>query len=322
MSDKIAIIVEWENALLSEVDRAKEMFRRLQTQTAEAARKHNAQFELMLIYDSDAIERDVPANVVAECIDADKWSGTIRLIAAPGLSYYEQKNFGARQTDADIVVFIDSDVVPDASWLGHILEAMRDPGVNVVSGETYLATDTYMDRIFAAFWLFDVKKPARGVYEAKNFYANNVAFRGDVIRKFAFPQADTYRGQCTMLAKELRSADIRLYRAGSAMVSHPAPTGWSHFVSRAVCHGHDIVLSNRRKRFGWIKASPLGSVARFVRDVAQTPGRIVRRRKASVNNVSGMLTALGFGVAYATFKLGGEIVTFISPGLVRRRFNI
>lgn len=322
MTDKIAIVVEWENALLSEVARAEEMFRRLQLQTIEAARNHNAQFELMLIYDSDAIDRTVPAKVVAECIDAETWPGSIKLIAAPGLSYYDQKNFGARQTDADIVIFVDSDVVPDPNWLRHILEAMRDPSVQVVSGETYLSTDTYLDRIFAAFWLFDIKKPARGVYEAKNFYANNVAFRGDVIRKFSFPQADTYRGQCTMLAKQLRSADIRLHRAGSAMVSHPAPTGWSHFISRAVCHGHDIVLSNRRKRFGWLKASPLGSVARFVRDVGQTPARIVRRRKASVNSIPGMLTALGFAIAYATFKMGGEIVTFISPETVRRRFSI
>lgn len=322
MTDKIAIIVEWENALLSEVERAREMFRRLQAQAIEAARTHNAHFELTLVYDSEAIEREVPAKVLAECIEVQTWPGSTRLIAAPGLSYYEQKNFGARQTDADIVVFIDSDVVPDESWLGHILEAMRDPSVQVVSGETYLATDTHLDRIFAAFWLFDTKKPARGVYEAKNFYANNVAFRGDLIRKSAFPDAETYRGQCTMLAKHLRSADIRLYRAGSAMVSHPAPAGLAHFAIRAICHGHDIVLSNRRKRFGWIKASPLGALARFLGEVASTPARIIRRRHASINSISGMLTALGFAVAYAFIKLAGEIITFISPKIVRRCFSI
>ena len=37
MSNHIAIIVEWDNARLSEVDRAREMLRRLASQTAEAS---------------------------------------------------------------------------------------------------------------------------------------------------------------------------------------------------------------------------------------------------------------------------------------------
>lgn len=322
MSAKIALVVEWDNARLSEVDRAREMLKRVSAQAVAAARATNAQFDLVLVFDPEAIDAAIPNSVLSECVDATTWPGRISLLQAPAQHYYEQKNAGIRQTDADIIILIDSDVVPDDGWLANLLDAMRDPQVSVVSGETYLATDTYYDRLLAAFWLFDTKKPARPIYEAKNFYANNVAFRADIIRRFPFPSAETYRGQCATLAKTLQANGIRLFRAGSAMVSHPPPSGLSHFVNRAICHGHDIVLSNKRKKLGWLLASPIGAFFRLVRDIATAPGRIVQRRHASVNSISGAGIAFGLAIAYAVLKLAGEVATFISPQFVRRRFSI
>ena len=322
MVNRIALIVEWDNARLSEVDRAREMLRRLSLQTAEAARISNASFDLLVVVNPGEICPEIPKSVLAECISTTTWPGRVSLVEAPGESYYEQKNVGVRQTDADIILFIDSDVVPDEAWLAHLLEAIARPGITVVSGETYLATDTFYDRLLAAFWLFDVKRAPGPVYEVRNFYANNVAFRGDVIRQFPFPSAETYRGQCATLAKTLRSSGIRLYRAGSAMVSHPPPSGLAHFVTRAICHGHDITLSNRSKSVGWLRASPLGAVVRFVRDIASAPGRIAKRRLASVISPSGALLAFVLALAYAMIKFAGEVMTFISPRFVRSRFSI
>jgi len=322
MTAKIALIVEWDNARLSEVDRAREMLRRVSSQAALAARQSKHRFDLVLVYDPETIAPEIPRAVLAECVDERAWPGHVSLLEAPGQHYYEQKNFGVRHVDADIIILIDSDVIPDDGWLEQLLRAMRDPAVQVVSGETYLATDTYYDRLLAAFWLFETKKQAQGVYEARNFYANNVAFRGDVIRRHPFPAAETYRGQCATLAKTLRSEGIRLYRAGSAMVSHPPPSGLSHFINRAICHGHDIVLSNRNKKVGWLLASPVGALYRLVRDVATAPGRVIERRKASVGSFSGAILAFVLAVAYAAIKFVGEIVTFLSPRFVRRRFSI
>jgi hypothetical protein len=322
MTSKIALIVEWDNARLSELDRACEMLRRVCAQAVAAARTSNAQFDLLVIYDPESIDPSIPQTAVAECIDAKVWPGSISIHQAPGQHYYDQKNFGVRQTDADTIILIDSDVVPDEGWLANLLEAIRDPQVSVVSGETYLATDTYYERLLAAFWLFETKKPPRPMYEVKNFYANNVAFRADILRRFPFPSAETYRGQCTTLAKMLRADGVRLYRAGSAMVSHPPPASVSHFVSRAFCHGHDIVLSRKSRRLGWLAASPVGAVFRFLRDVALAPARIIRRRQASVRSFSGAIVAFGLAVAYASLKLAGELTTFVSPRFVRSRFSI
>lgn len=322
MSERIALIVEWDNARLSEVDRAREMLRRVSSQVMTAARRSNQRFDLTLVYDPETIAPEIPSTILAECVDEGSWPGRVSLLQAPGQHYYEQKNFGVKHVDADVIVLIDSDVVPDENWLDNLLGAMRDPAVAVVSGETYLATDTYYDRLLAAFWLFETKRQGRGLYEAKNFYANNVAFRGDVIRRYPFPTDETYRGQCAALAKTLRKAGIKLYRSGTAMVSHPPPSGLSHFVNRAVCHGHDIVLSNKKKRAGWLLASPLGALFRFGRELVIAPRRVMARREASIKTVSGAILAFLLAVAYAALKLFGEVATFISPRFVRSHFSI
>ena len=82
MSSKVALIVEWDNARLSEVDRAREMLRRVSAQAITAARTTNAQFDLILIFDPETIEPQVPQTVLAECVDAKAWPGHISILAA------------------------------------------------------------------------------------------------------------------------------------------------------------------------------------------------------------------------------------------------
>jgi hypothetical protein len=322
MFSKVAIIVEWDNARLSEVDRAREMLRRVGEQVAETARTTNATFDLMLIYDPEEVAREIPETVIRECLDASRWPGRIDLVEVHGLAYYDQKNYGVQQTDADVVLFVDSDVVPEEGWLARLMDAMRDPAVQVVSGETYLSTDSFMDRVFAGFWLFDARKPERGLYEAKNFYANNVAIRGELIRANPFPAMASYRGQCAALARSLRQRGVTLYRDGRARVSHPPPQGLSHFVNRAVCQGHDIMVIARTRKNGWLAANPVAAFARLLRDVVKTAPTIWRRRRAAGLGAVEMLTAFAMSLAYSTVKFGGEILAFVSPGFVRRRFSI
>jgi hypothetical protein len=322
MFSKVAIIVEWDNARLSELDRAREMLRRLGEQAGEVARTTNATFDLMLLFDPEEVPQEIPIQILAECIDETKWPGKISLTEVHGLPYYDQKNFGVKQTDADVILFVDSDVVPEEGWLGYLMEAMKDPSVQVVSGETYLSTDSFVDRVYAGFWLFDPKKPARGLYEAGGFYANNLAFRAQLIRDNPFPTLPTYRGQCTALAKALKSQGVKLMRDGRAQVSHPPPQGFSHFVNRAVCAGHDIMLQNQSKAHAWLRANPVTAVGRFFRDTAKAPRRIFRRRQGAGLGPAEMVSAFGMAVAYNAARLFGELAAFVSPAFVRRHFEI
>lgn len=322
MTTKLAIIVEWDNARLSEVDRAKEMLRQLSLQVPQVARDWNGKVDLLLVVDPDEIPEEVPRRVLDECVDGDHWPGSISLVSANGRSYYDQKNFGVQQTDAEFVVFIDSDVIPDEGWMMQICDALRDPNIDVVGGETYLSTESLYDRLCAAFWNFDVSPEGNGIYEAKNFYANNVAFRGDIIRSNPFPQADTFRGQCSTLAKSLRAKGLKLFRIRSATVSHPPPEGTRHFVYRAICQGHDALLNSRNKRHAVVLASPLGSLWRFAKGTFEAPKRIWSRRHKAGIGVAGMIGAFALSVTYSTLMLFGEIATLISPRFVREHFAV
>ncbi|MCB1506889.1 MAG: glycosyltransferase [Hyphomicrobiaceae bacterium] len=322
MIEKVGVIVEWDNARLSDVDRAREMLRRVTAQAGEVATQSGYKFELLLIYDPDEIPGEVPTTVATECIDREKFPGDVRVIEAPSLSYYDQKNFGVAQTDADVIVFIDSDVVPDEGWLKQLLNAIEHDGAEVVGGETYLTTDTFYERLCAGFWNFDVNRGGEGMYETRNFYANNVALKRSLCEKYPFEGAETFRGQCAALAKKMRTGGVKLYRIRSATVSHPPPEGMKHFIHRAVCQGHDALLNDKIRKHSRLGASPLGSFFRFGRSLAKSPALIWSRRREAKLGPVGIVSAFALSTAYSGLMLFGELATFVSPRLVRRSFSI
>ncbi len=323
MPSKVAIIVEWDNARLSEVDRAREMLRQLNEQTAQYATKTNARFDLMLVFDPEAIPREVPASIVDQCVDAATWPGEVRLLEARGLPYYEQKNFGVTHTDADVVFFVDSDVIPDDGWLALLMDALKDPDVSVVGGETYLTSDTLYEKLFAAFWQFETKQPAGGeLRKVRGFYANNVAFRGDILRTHPFPKLEAFRGQCAMLGHSLRAEGIAIYRHSAARVSHPPPEGPSHFINRAICHGHDMMMIGKLKNHSWFRASPLGSVWRLFRDLMKTPARVSSRYRQAGLGAAGWMAAFMLAVSYYSLKFVGDLFAFFAPKTMRKVFSI
>ena len=225
MPKLVSVVIEWENAKLSDLGRAERMLAQLGTQMAEAARKRDLSAELIVLYDSDAIDPAVPSTAIETQIDRAAWPGPIKLVPAPGQRYYEQKNKGAKLASGEIVIFLDSDVVPDEGWLEGLLAALDDPEVGIVGGETYHATDTLHDKLFAAFWTFPTRRPSRGLYRCKHFYANNFAVRRELFLAHPFPDAPAYRGQCAALAKSLMRQGTAIYRQGASRVSHPPPEG-------------------------------------------------------------------------------------------------
>jgi hypothetical protein len=323
MSRLVSVIIEWENAKLSELDRAERMLARLGAQMAEAARKRDLRAELLVLYDSDGVDPAVPRTAIDSQIDEAVWPGTIQLIPAPGQRYYEQKNKGAKLSSGEILIFLDSDVVPDEGWLEGLLAALDDPNVGVVGGETYHATDTLHDKLFAAFWTFPTKRPSRGVFRYKNFYANNLAVRREIFLANPYPDAPAYRGQCSALAKSMRSQGIAIFRQGDSCVSHPPPEGARTFVVRALCQGYDAIYWKGQRRHGaLLNTNPVASFLRFIRQLGEVLTRVATRARAVGLGPLGVLAAIGMGFAYYVCKFAGEVVSFFTPGVIRRNLSV
>jgi hypothetical protein len=257
--------------------------------------------------------------VLEECLDRETWPGDVRLLEAPGLAYYEQKNFGASFASSELVVFLDSDVVPEDGWLAALLDALRDPEVGVVCGNTYIELDSLYDKAFAAFWFFPLRDRRDGVAASPHFFANNVAFRREIIARHPFPDLSSFRGQCKALTRTLEAQGIGIRIQRAARVSHPPPNGLRHFVVRAICEGHDEIVHGRQRNAG----SRLAAVGyRFVRDTTRAAGRLIRHRRAVGLGLPGVAAALGIASAYYALKTLGGLVSAVSPGLIRRNFSI
>jgi len=114
------IVIEWENIQLAEADRCStmlaELMRQIDAYPADAA-GNPAQFEVLLVFDEQKMTEADVREFCRQCIPNAARQATLRYVASPGLGYYEQKNLGAREAQGSIVVFLDSDVIPESGWL-------------------------------------------------------------------------------------------------------------------------------------------------------------------------------------------------------------
>jgi hypothetical protein len=109
-SPTYSIAIEWENARLSELRRTRVMIGQLHEQIVEVGRRRP---EIIIPYDRNYVNRGQIEKVLGEVSELEAWPADIRNFPTEGLGYQEQKNFGAGLSRSDIIVFLDSDCIPE-----------------------------------------------------------------------------------------------------------------------------------------------------------------------------------------------------------------
>lgn len=316
-----AIVIEWENACLSKLDRTRrmlqELFRQLELLPTELQRLS----EVLILFDPAIVDQGLIQSVLDQAVRAKHPLVAVRTVPVRELHYYELKNAGVKLTHQEIVIFLDSDVIPEEGWLPGLLEAFARPGVDVVGGNTYVSLESLYSKAMALFWFFPLRQPGEGLIPASHFFANNVAFRRAVIESHPFPTLPQFRGQCQDLAKTLKREGVGLFLQQKSKVEHPPPNGLKHFISRALCDGHDTVLQLRRT--GEIKTlGLLGAWERFLRSNREAYW-VIRKRYRDVHlSNSGAGAAMAVAATYFGLALAGEIVSRVFPNLIRRHFAV
>lgn len=159
----------------------------------------------------------------------------------PGSRYYETKNQGARRASKDVIVFTDSDVVPEPHWLRNLLGGLSHPEAALVTGMTFVTQRDFLDKVFALTWIIPVPTAPTPMHPHPNFQANNFAIRRELFQRYYFPdQPERERGQCVHLAKQLQQAGFPIYRENSAVTGHPRPMGLGNIVARALAAGTEV----------------------------------------------------------------------------------
>jgi glycosyltransferase involved in cell wall biosynthesis len=317
----LSIVIEWDNAKHCKRERSLAMLRALRRELEALSPSVTA--EVLVLYDRLEVNgADVQA-ALSDVFGPEYEKAAIRAQATEGLGYYELKNHGAKQSTGEVVVFLDSDVVPDPGWLEAYLAAFADPSIQLVAGATYVAPDNFYFKAFALYGDFPLAPPADlGVVATKRFFANNMAARRNLLLAHPFPDLPHFRSQCRELARQLDGMGVKMVLQPKARVAHPPPNGLSHFVRQALCDGHDWFLSAQMNDETRSTASVKGAYWRFRAALRRSWHRIRAGRQVVGLSIPGALMAAMVASGFFCFVFVGELLTCVDSRIVRRHFAI
>jgi hypothetical protein len=327
----VSIVMEWANTVWNSIPRAhlvlEELVRQWEGVIAgrypTALPEEAAGFldgldpdaELLIVSgDSldEACEREIRRRV-PECFD-------LSIRVAKGLEYYPLKNFGAELAGGDLLLFLDSDVLPDPGFLAHLLGSFAQANVHVVTGQPYVAPTDLVARAYALGWTYALRNDAPGLINCPKFYANNVAFRSEVFPKAGFPAIGLRtRGAASDLQHELARNGIKVWQNGRAAVDHPPPNGFRHMMVRALAHGRDHYMgSSEQRSLEGLSRSVEIAGRRFFRGWATT---FREWRRVGLNRWE-IPAALAILAGYYGFFALGGVLTYLHPQAMGRSFRL
>ncbi|WP_437882157.1 glycosyltransferase family 2 protein [Pseudomonas sp. LRF_L74] len=313
-----SVVIEWDNALLSGNNRAFKGLSILNQQLWDAQGHLSGEADVVVTFDPSQADEALIRREIERIGGKRGWPGHLTVATVPpGTRYYGHKNIGFRFTRNDIVIFLDSDLLPESGWLEEMIRPFADYRHSVVVGNTYMDFDRFYARCVGLFWIFETRSTERELSVTDWLVSNNIAFRRKVFERLPFPERVTFRGQCSELGRLLAANGILLYRNPMAQAAHPPPNGIRHFVERASYSGHDE-CSYRRL------CAPVGVAnawARFRFDLGVVNQRVTRRAPVIGAKAGTRLAARVLGAVFYLIKLIAYALTVFAPTAVRRIFG-
>jgi hypothetical protein len=315
----LSIIVEWENVLFSRDERCFRMLEQLRKQLGEVGRTA----EVIVLYNPKQLDGTLVESALLTHFGVN--APAILRCEPVRKHYYGMKNEGAARARGEIVIFIDSDVVPEDGWLEALTRPFFDNSrVRVVAGHTYLSHETFIEKAFALGWFFPLRDGGDSLYAGNShFYANNVAFRRATFLKFRFPKMPrgVRRGSCAQLAQRLTRHRIPIWTQTAARTHHPPPSGLRHYVIRAFAHGRDNVLG--WKSAGLATGRMLHESLKWTRHRLKRMNERIREGRDQVG-LPAWQAPLAYAVMLAFYglALAGHIITIAFPRFASRHWKI
>ncbi len=239
---KISIILEWENALLSELDRTAVMIQKLFSQM----RKRKEDFELIIVHDPDLVDEPFILDFLQQPnVNLAKDELAIfRFLPRLGMHYFVLKNEGVMASTGDTVILIDSDVIPEDGWLSNLIEAFLENPDSIIGGLAYIDFSDFIGKCFALGWFFPLRPLQPTFTETSIIFSNNLIASRELLITNPYPDmADKVtRSADLILWQRLREKGIKIFFHTGACVSHPSPNGLSHFLNRGLAEGRDDYL--------------------------------------------------------------------------------
>lgn len=303
----ISIVIEFENADRVAWDRVGTTLHALAGQLREVSfRSHLPKVEIICVHagtseDSEPLRRQVSTEIkrVEDLADVD-------CISLPDGRYYELKNAGITAARGELIVLLDSDVIPENDWLAKLLSPFSESTAIAVTGHTFLGYGDLISRTFALMWVFPLRQHDQQALDRRPLVANNSAFRSKWLKDNLFPVNDGFKVSCTLMARRLQDRGHTLIRV-PAKVSHAPLTGFRFLVWRALVTGRDadrkVIALKGKKMFT--------RIARALKNGIKMELRTIRRVLTHYRKVALPLWQVPFAIA-----IGSSFCALVMVGQV------
>lgn len=329
---KLSIIIEWANTELNTVTRAWDVLQELAGQwrilrdgtfaktlgvaERDFLAKIEAPAELIIASGQHLSRTSLERLWQIAAKDFD-----LKVVVEEGAEYYPLKNYGARASSGDLLLFLDSDVLPDPDWLTTLLSSFAKPMVYAVAAQTYVEPFDLWSKAFAVGWIYDLPDPVAGLIVPRKVHANTLAlYRKDFEGVGGFPSIGRRsRGAGSQIQQRLKLMGIEIWENRSARVQHPPPQNLSHLAIRALSQGRDHVFRFRGKRvLAGLFGACIQAAIRFTRGVKCCWNE---RHKAFIRpwEIPGVIAIIAM---YYGLCVVGAVLTCLVPQEMARSFRI
>ncbi|MFT4857685.1 MAG: hypothetical protein ACI9UV_000789 [Algoriphagus sp.] len=236
---QLSIILEWENAVRSELDRTEKLLVEILTQTFERSEI----FELLILHNSEMVTSEFIFNFISDTILKNNLrnKGELRLIDVKDAHYFQLKNQGVIEAKGDLVLILDSDIIPKSDWLNELLSSHSKNQESITAGFTVIDYSDFIGKCFSLCWFFPIPNDRTDTVGVDMIFSNNFICSRKLLLENPYPNMEEgiTRGADLLLWKMLKEKEIKLYLCFAANATHPSPNGFFHFVKRGLAEGRD-----------------------------------------------------------------------------------
>jgi glycosyltransferase involved in cell wall biosynthesis len=227
-----SVVLETENLGMAGIDDLRDTLESLRRQTYPITRAH----EVLVVAAGHVSDETVRILQVEY-----PW---VKLHREPQkLEYLESKKRGAECATGGIVLFADSDVVYEDTWLERSLVGFLEaPGAAIVAGDTRIRGTSVYAMAIQLVWMMNAEKTMSHPIPIRHFDLNNFAIKKDVFLSAPmFTGLPLYRAHTVEMRKQLYAKGYSAVRVSGTRGYHLPPGSLADAWYRLLVYGSDAV---------------------------------------------------------------------------------
>jgi glycosyltransferase involved in cell wall biosynthesis len=210
----------------------------------------------------------------------------VRIFKQPTPGAYAARNRGVRESNGQVLAFIDSDCVASKNWLKEVTAPLKEPGACLVQGARVLGRKSLVMQTIASYdnerAAYSLSLPGSGTHFG---YTNNMAVRRQVFDRCG-PFDEVMRGADSIFVDRVVAAysAAALRFAPKAEICHLELTRLRHWLSKKIIYGRSFQLTRKSRK--------------LYRKLRWQERRMILDRVVTKNAYSPLQCAMLYAIAY------------------------